>query len=474
MGTAAESKQERSWFDSRTSATSTESDTVIVGSLANIDFNPLDSAKHDQEKVFSDLNNPDIIDLRADREDGVSTFKACSSLVCVIAGTGTLGMPYAVAQSGWLGSVIIVLALLMSAYTGLVLIESLYLDSTKRRSSFQEIAQDAYGRIGHHLAYFVMAFGLFGVVVLYVILSSTLSQAMVRDRTENGTDVPVYVYVIGCSVFVWACLVLTKTMKEIALLSILGAVATIGVVLITAGVSFAEMAHRSAAVVGATHKLVDWSKFPVSLATISFAYGGNSVFPHVEGSMRYPRSWSRSLWMALWVCFALYSLIAVVGYHAFGHRTVSPILNNFPHGIWSILANTLITAHVLLAAPILMTSLSVMIETSIAQRWPAFEHGSTVQQFFKRAIPRTVSMLLVGLIASVVPFFGDMMDLLSSLTSCLSGFMMPIGFYYKLGGLKNSHRWEKLWVLFIMVVGTIATVMGTIDAVRHLAADFQK
>lgn len=208
-------------------------------------------------------------------------------------------------------------------------------NSTKRRSSFQEIAQDAYGRIGHHVTYFVMVFGLFGCAVLYVILSGTLIQAMVHDRTENETDFPVYVYVIGCSVFVWACLVLTKTMKEIALLSILGAVATIGVVLITVGVSFAEMTHRSAAVVGATHKLVDWSKFPLSLATISFAFSGNAVFPHVEGTMRYPRSWNRSLWVALWVCFALYFLIAVVGYRAFGHQTVSPILNNFPHGkIW--------------------------------------------------------------------------------------------------------------------------------------------
>lgn len=81
MDTAAESKEEKSWFDRRTSATSTETDTAIVRSHANIDLKTEDSAKHDQEKVFSDLNNPDIIDLRADREDGVSTFKACSSLV---------------------------------------------------------------------------------------------------------------------------------------------------------------------------------------------------------------------------------------------------------------------------------------------------------------------------------------------------------------------------------------------------------
>lgn len=81
MDTAAESKVERSGFDRRASATSTEFNTTIVGSHANIDLKTEDSAKHDQEKVFSDLNYPHIIDLRAVREDGVSTLKACSSLV---------------------------------------------------------------------------------------------------------------------------------------------------------------------------------------------------------------------------------------------------------------------------------------------------------------------------------------------------------------------------------------------------------
>ncbi|KAF9367745.1 hypothetical protein CPB97_005356, partial [Podila verticillata] len=57
--------------------------------------------------------------LRDDREGGVST--------CVVGGTGTLGMPHAVAQSGWVGAVIILLALFMSTYTGIILIECLYL-----------------------------------------------------------------------------------------------------------------------------------------------------------------------------------------------------------------------------------------------------------------------------------------------------------------------------------------------------------
>lgn len=115
--------------------------------------------------------------------------------------------------------------------------------------------------------------------------------------------------------------------------SILGACATIGVVSITVGMSVKMLLTHTAATLTATHKLVDWAKLPLALATISFAYGGNVVYPHVEQSMRYPRQWTRALWLALMVCFAMYISIALAGYAAFGHETLSPILRNLPSGI---------------------------------------------------------------------------------------------------------------------------------------------
>jgi len=121
-------------------------------------------------------------------------------------------------------------------------------------------------------------------------------------------------------------------MKEVALLSIIGAVATVGVVLITIGVSIDQMAHGAQAVLGVHHQLVDWAKMPLSLATISFAYGGNVVYPHVEQSMLHPRSWNKALWCALSACFIMYLSIAVVGYLAYGDTTLSPILKNLPRG----------------------------------------------------------------------------------------------------------------------------------------------
>ncbi|GJJ76770.1 solute carrier family 32 (vesicular inhibitory amino acid transporter) [Entomortierella parvispora] len=411
--------------------------------------------------------------LRKTRHGGVSTFKTIASLVCVIGGSGTLGLSHAVAESGWLGSLIIVLALFMSAYTGFVLIDCLYLKTDARRTTYQEIASDAYGMTGHYFAYGVVAVNLFGCAILYMILSATLIEVMIRTATAS-THGAVYVYVIGCTAFVWCCLIFTKTMKEVALLSILGAFSTMGVVLITIGVSADQMLHGAQAVLGAHHRLVTWSKMPLSLATISFAYGGNVVYPHVEQSMLHPRSWNRALWSALSICFVMYLSIASVGYLAYGDTTLSPILNNLPQGAWSILANSLITLHVLLATPILLTSLAMMVEESISKRWPTFQQGTKGEQFLKRALPRSVIVLLVGLIASVVPFFGDVMDLLGSMTTCLLVFIMPVMFYYRLGGLRRKPIWIKAWAWFILVIGLIAMVLGTLDAVRHLINDFKR
>lgn len=201
--------------------------------------------------------------------------------------------------------------------------------SDTRRTSYQAIAKAAYGPVGHYVAFAVVAVNLFGCAVLYTILPATLMEDMLA--TYAHVRVPTFALVTVCSTFVWACLICTKTMKEVTWLSILGAAATIGVVCITVGVSTADLVTKAAEIT-ATHKLVDWSKIPLSLATISFAYSGNVVYPHMEASMARPRSWARALWCALSFCFGMYMIIAMVGYLAFGAETQSPVLKNLPNG----------------------------------------------------------------------------------------------------------------------------------------------
>ncbi|KAG1223067.1 hypothetical protein G6F68_020449 [Rhizopus microsporus] len=60
------------------------------------------------------------------RQHAGSSFLAYFNVVCVVAGTGTLGLPYALRLGGWIGILIIFLAWSMSIYTGIILIRCLY------------------------------------------------------------------------------------------------------------------------------------------------------------------------------------------------------------------------------------------------------------------------------------------------------------------------------------------------------------
>ena len=54
----------------------------------------------------------DMIDVN--RNHAGSSFLAYFNVVCVVAGTGTLGLPFALGQGGWIGILIIILAWTMS------------------------------------------------------------------------------------------------------------------------------------------------------------------------------------------------------------------------------------------------------------------------------------------------------------------------------------------------------------------------
>ncbi|KAF9416578.1 hypothetical protein BGZ94_010174 [Podila epigama] len=377
-------KSKKSWFSRRGSAETTNSGSTMIGSIRSFyskeksQQNPLGSdvgmtrdglgLTEAMGRALGDdeLDTQGTPDLRGRRPGGVSTFNTIASLM------------------------------------------------DTRRNSYQDIALAAFGTLGHYFALAIVGVNLFGCGVLYTILSATLIGDMIKIYAQ--VNVSTVLLVFASSVVVWACLIFTKTMKEVALLSILGASATIGVVCITVGIAADELIRQTAEVIGSSHRMADWSKIPISLATISFA----------------------------------------------------PILQNLPQGAWSILANSLITLHVLLATPIMLTSLAMMTEESITNRWPQFEQGSERQQFLKRGVVRTMIVFLVGLVAAVIPFFGDVMDLLGSLTVCLLVFILPILFYYRLGGFKSARWTTRAFAVLILAIGVMASVLGTMDAMRHL------
>ena len=71
------------------------------------------------------------------------------NVVCVVAGTGTLGLPHAFAEGGWLGILILILSWAMAVYSGIILIECLYCKPGERLHDYKQIGRAAFGKFGN-------------------------------------------------------------------------------------------------------------------------------------------------------------------------------------------------------------------------------------------------------------------------------------------------------------------------------------
>jgi len=100
------------------------------------------------------------------------------------------------------------------------------------------------------------------------------------------------------------------------------------------------------------------------------------------------------------------------------------------------------------------------------------EYHSPLMEFFLRAGFRIFHVIVSAIIAISVPFFGDLMSLIGAFANCLLVFVLPVIFYLKLFGWNNMTTWEIVSNLFVVVVGSIGCIIGTMDAISSLSKDF--
>ncbi|KAF9968446.1 hypothetical protein BGZ70_003842 [Mortierella alpina] len=421
-----------------------------------------DSTHLDVDNGKGSETGQDGTDLLAERPSQGSNLSAFFNIVCVVAGTGTLGLPYSLAKGGWIGVGILILSMIMSIYTGILIIKCIYYNGHTRLASYQEIGQHAFGRIGLIAVWFFHTSIVLGAPVMYFILSGT----EIRGLTKSSVDISEEAWIWICCSVVSVPFVLMKTLKEVSLLSIFGVIATVVLVVVTMVDSGLDYKNYKATV---EYDNAIARNLPITVATISVCFGGNVVYMHVEESMRHPRAWKKVLVWAMLACCLMYVLVAVPGYLTYGRLAESPILKSLPEGVSKKVATITIVAHVLLAAPVLMTSFALEVE----RVWniSVEKHGVVKERIIRTAV-RLVIMGGVGGIACLVPYFDAFLSLLGALGNCMLIFVLPIAFYWRLVGWRQMRWYELLWCCIILVIGILSCVIGSIDAIKGLHKAF--
>ncbi|KAI7887309.1 hypothetical protein K492DRAFT_154895 [Lichtheimia hyalospora FSU 10163] len=414
----------------------------------------------DYDYATSEKTGMDTID----RSQGCSGFMAYFNVVCVIAGTGTLGLPYALAQGGWIGILILCLAWWMSTYTGIILIRCLYsVKGRTRLMTYKDVATASFGSIGGWVTFFFSAWITLGAPVLYMVLSGANLEQLCKGTVGAIGTTP---WTIISTAIVAIPFVFVKSMKEVAFMSAFGAFSTAVVVIIVLVMACIDQKNLT----NVHHDNVIWNQFPIALSTISFSFGGNIVYPHVEASMKKPNRWPWVAAAGLGTCAALYFLTAVPGYYIYGTDVQNPVYNSIPEGVPQIIAIVLMTIHVLMAVPILVTSFSLDVEEMLDI---TVERLGKWREFFIRAAMRVVIMCVVGVLACTVPHFDLLMSLIGSFANCGLILIFPVVFYFRLTGFRNKPIYEIAWCALIILLGIVGLIFGTIDSIKGLIKAYE-
>ncbi|KAF9434269.1 hypothetical protein BGZ76_008302 [Entomortierella beljakovae] len=427
----------------------------------------VDTKEKPQEMDIESLSSGSF-DLRSSfiPEGKATNFQAYVNIVSVLAGAGTLGLPYALRDSGWVGLVILALACAMAIYSSQKLIQCLYYDGHTRLREYPDIAKAAFGIPGRVIVTFFYNSIALGGPVLYLILTGTNIHDL---ATQVGCDISIKLWIVIAAVVMVVPIIITKTMREVAFLSIFGALSTAVVVFIVviASIINSDEAHERYDI---NHDIVIPRHLPLALATFAFSYGGNVIFPHVEESMKNKRAWNKIIFLGILTVTFLYFLCAITGYAVYGDKVESPIYLNLERGATRTTATIIITLHVLLAIPLFLTTFNMQIERALKYEKRGW---SEKKQFMFRAINRTLSMVFVAGIAVVVPYFAQVMALLGALSDGMLTFVFPIVFYLKLYGIKSVKKPELLIMVLIVIIGVAGAVIGTIDAIKQLIKAFR-
>jgi vesicular inhibitory amino acid transporter len=190
----------------------------------------------------------------------------------------------------------------------------------QRLSSYKEIATSCFGVIGGWVCFFFNTWILLGAPILYMVLAGSNLQELTKGTAGEIGLVPWSI--ICCTVvaipFILVVVIICLVMACIDLKTI-------------------PPAH---------HDAVIWNQFPIALSTISFSFGGNSVYPHVEASMKKPSDWPKVVVGGLSTCACLYFLSAIPGYYVYGDQVLSPVYNSISDGVPKIIAIVVMTFHV--------------------------------------------------------------------------------------------------------------------------------
>ncbi|KAI9500501.1 hypothetical protein GGI25_001622 [Coemansia spiralis] len=426
------------------------------------------SSQTDDGKVATTVN--EVYVEHAVKRSG-SWIGAVFNIMCISIGTGTMNLPSVVKRCGWFGIILFIIMAIIGWYVGVLFKRAMYARPGRRLSSFSLVTRDAFGPIGYWFATIITYLYCCGTVISWIIVSGTQITRLLGFANVHLNE---KISMTIIAIIMWIPFTLLKTLSEITISSIFGVLTAMFTVIVLAVTAlkhqYTDIYHAPGYDSAPTHQFIIGAGIPSALASISFMYAGAVAFPHIEGNMKKPKQFGWMLFLANALVCGAYLLSAVTGYYSFGSQTMSPILNNMPNLAIVNAATILIIIHVVFASPVMLVSANLELELAFGVM-PGILGKK--KEFMWRFVMRTLTMGILLAISIAIPYFGEVIDLVSAISTTVVFFMVPVFCYVKLVGWRNIHIYELVLCFLIAAIGAVACVWGLIDAIKALKTAVQ-
>ncbi|KAJ9056898.1 hypothetical protein DSO57_1027911 [Entomophthora muscae] len=385
-----------------------------------------------------------------------SSLGAYFNILNALAGVGTLGMGAVLASSGWVMLVVILVAGLVSVYTGTLLVKCMEKKSSVLVETYPDVGMASFGVIGRTVVQFCQYTIIGGGVTMYIVYAGTQMQGFAQFLHYEAVNR--WMFILAAGIVVWLPLVSLKTVREVAWISAMGGIATLLAVIICVSLCFNKLPSQT----NVEYDVFVIKHFADGLAIISFAYGGTMIFPHVYRSMAKPQQWNFTVTAAILTASLMYLIMSSVGYATFGKATKNPIFNHFDGSGFKWAAALLLGAHVLCAGTVFLCSLCLEIERFLSV---SIEQMGRQREFCFRAIIR--SSVLAGLVLTgcIVNQFELIMNLVGAFSECMLVFIVPTVCHLKMFGIRGRQAWEYPVIVITLIVALVCVIQGTYNAV---------
>ncbi|XP_010498215.1 PREDICTED: amino acid transporter ANT1 [Camelina sativa] len=402
--------------------------------------------------------------------DRTSALQTLGNIIVSIVGTGVLGLPYAFRIAGWFaGSLGVIIVGFATYYCMLLLIQcrdKLESEEGEEESkTYGDLGFKCMGTKGRYLTEFLIFTAQCGGSVAYLVF---IGRNLSSIFTSYGLSMVSFILVL---VPIEVGLSWITSLSALSPFSIFADICNIiamcfvvkeNVEMVVEGdFSFSDRTAISSTIGG----------LPFAGGVAVFCFEGFAMTLALESSMKDREAFPKLLAKVLAGITFVYVLFGFCGYMAYGDQTKDIITLNLPNN-WSAIAVQIgLCVGLTFTFPIMVHPLNEIIEQKLKridclQRKHHHGYSNETGSVSKYAIFVTRTLLVVGLaaIASLVPGFGTFASLVGSTLCALISFVLPASYHLTLLG-PSLNVWGKSVDVFIVICGLLFAVYGTYNTI---------